>query len=58
MVFVAQLDRVPDCGSGGHEFDSHQTPQFIPTSSWGEFFLGMVRSRTDKSNSVSIAPVE
>lgn len=30
MVFVAQLDRVPDCGSGGHEFDSHQTPIYAP----------------------------
>ena len=30
MVFGAQLDRVPDCGSGGHEFDSHQTPIYAP----------------------------
>ncbi len=27
MVIVAQLVRAPDCGSGGHEFDSHYPPQ-------------------------------
>lgn len=26
MVFVAQLARAPDCGSGGREFETHQTP--------------------------------
>ena len=26
MVFVAQLVRAPDCGSGGREFETHQTP--------------------------------
>ena len=30
MVFVAQLARVPECGSGGREFDSHQTPTWAP----------------------------
>lgn len=27
MVYIAQLVRAPDCGSGGREFDSHYTPK-------------------------------
>ena len=27
MVGIAQLVRAPDCGSGGHEFESHYPPQ-------------------------------
>ena len=26
MVVVVQLVRIPDCGSGGHGFESHQSP--------------------------------
>ena len=29
MVDVAQLVRAPDCGSGGHGFESHLPPFFI-----------------------------
>jgi hypothetical protein len=31
VVGVAQLVRVPDCGSGGRGFKSHHPPQFL----WG-----------------------
>ena len=32
MVSVAQLVRVPDCGSGGCEFDSRHSPHFFDGS--------------------------
>ena len=42
MVYIAQLVRVPDCDSGGREFNSHYTPKwevqpvkFVTIMTWG-----------------------
>ena len=46
MVYVAQLVRVPDCGSGGRQFDPDHTP--IKTIIYYEHFaiLSTVFSNT------------
>ena len=36
VVGIAQLVRAPDCGSGGHRFDSDYPPHFFLYPFWGK----------------------
>lgn len=38
MVDVVQLARTPDCGSGGHGFESHLSPHEVKPLSIAVFF--------------------
>ena len=51
---VAQLVRAPDCGSGGHGFESHPRHIKLPKPASGGFFAYLGKEKRDKDGTLKV----